>query len=369
MMNITTKGLRSVLVGALAFGLAATACGNEETTTEAAESPLSEFLGTDVFGGFGEFDEAAFVEQQRVEEEKIAECMAEQGFEYIPVDRSQYSSFINDSVEQFGTREYAETRGFGVTTERFSQSEVGPDLIGYDDSFLNATDDEDGFSDPNQEIVAAMDPGTQQAYYEALYGAEDDFPAYDETMSDEELAELDEDFMWEPSGCQGEAFAEDTNNAFFQQFSDELDEMYEAALEDTRILDAEKEVSDCVAEKGFEYGGGFDEDVYLIWEDDLNAIEEMIGGFPGDDLTEEDFASMSEDELDALFNQPREFTDEARSRLAEIQAEEIELAVTVHDCGGGFNDQIELFQEVVADYEQRFIDDNADRLAEFKADS
>lgn len=357
--------LRSILAGALALGLVAAACGNDETAATEAASPLSEFLGEDLWGG--DFNEEDFAAEQRLREEKIAACMAEQGFEYIPVDPGQFDIFDGEPGLDYESREYAEKYGFGVTTERFSQAEVGPDLIGYDDSAFEQFEDDGGFVDPNQEIIEAMDPGSQEAYYAALYGDEDDFfPEIDDTMSDEEVAALEDDFSFEPTGCQGEVWADEANNAFYQEFDSELTEMYQAAQDDPRVKAAEQEISDCVADEGLEFTG-FDEDIWTRWEDDLFAIEEMIGGFPGENLTEEDFNAMSEQELNDLFSQPREFTDEARSRLATIQAEEIKLATTVWDCGGGFEAQEKLFQEVMFEYEQQFIDTNADRLSEFKA--
>ena len=77
---------------------------------------------------------------------------------------------------------------------------------------------------------------------------------------------------------------------------------------------------------------------------------------------------MSEEELDAIFNQPRQLSPEALEKLGELQAQEIELALVVNGCGGGFADQRELIQEVVADYEQRFLDENAELVEEFRAE-
>jgi hypothetical protein len=366
---------RQARIGAalLAAALAVAACGSSETT-EASDvgSPLAEFLGQDSFIDFSadpEEAQARFAEEQRQREEIIAACMKREGFEYIAPDPESIDIFGSEGEFAYDSREYAAKYGFGITTERFSQEEVGPDLVGYDNSRFEDAE----IDDPNQEILEGMDEATLDAYYEALYGDDSSFPSFDpETMSDEELEEL-ENQIYEPQGCEGEAWNDGASanaNAFYRDFSDEITEMYEAIEDDPRIAAKEEEITSCVADKGLEFGG-FDEDLWSAYEDELNEIDQMIGGFPGENLTEEDFAAMSEDELDALFNQPREFSDEAKAKLAALQAEETELAVVVWDCGGSFgldSEMATLYQEVVAEYEQRFLDENADQLAEYKAE-
>lgn len=352
------------LVIAAAMAIVLAACGGSTTETEdAAASPLAEYLGDDVGFAFGDGDEeaaqAAFAEQERERQQVIASCMQTQGFEYIPVDNSDFFLFEEADGLEWGSAEWTAKYGFGITTQRFSQEELGPDLIGYDDSGFQEQQD----NDPNTAIVEAMSESESEAYYEALYGGEDSFPSFDESLSEEEIEAQLEDFDFEPSGCQGEAYAEDSTNRFYQDFSDELDDMWERMQADPRIAEAEREIADCVAEKGFEYSNM--EDLYERWEPELSSIDEDIG-YPGGDLTEEDFAQMSESELDAIFNQPRIIPDDVKTRIGELQEEEISLAVAVDECGGGFAEQGDLFNEVRVEYEQQFVDDNADRLAEYK---
>jgi len=103
------------------------------------------------------------------------------------------------------------------------------------------------------------------------------------------------------------------------------------------------------------------EDLYEQFEDDLSQIDSEVG-FPGEDLTEEEFEQLTDAERDALFNEGRTLTDDHKARLTELQEEEIDLAQVVSECGGGFDAQQDLFQEVVVEYEQQFLEDNADRL-------
>ena len=353
----------------LALGLFAAACGEGDESVEAGSSPLAEFLGENV-----DFDsdeaQAQFASEERERQESIAACMKAEGFDYIPVDMSDFGFFGIEEGIDYDSREYAEKYGFGISTTHFSQAEVGPDLVGhnYDEQF----DSEDGPMDPNQEAVEAMDDATRDAYYEALYGSEDDFPVFDESMSEEEIDAAMEDFDFQPSGCEGKAYSEDPTNAFYQEFEDDLNDLYEAVQDDPRIIEAQAELNECVNEKGFELGTSEDSfnGIFESFSNDLAEVDQLAGGFPGDELTEEDFATMSDEELDEIFNQPRELTPEALTKLGEIQERETDMAVAMFDCGGGpFGGSQEVYMEVQAEYEEKFLQDNADRLEQYKADA
>lgn len=366
-----SRSVKLLLVGA-ALALTASACGSGTSETEAG-SPIAEFLGQDDFLDFEadpEGAQAQFAEEERVREEAVAACMKREGFDYLPMDSSDFSFFeAGDEELDYDSREYAVKYGFGITTEWFSQEEVGPDLVGHNYSDFDA--EEQMMQDPNMELVEAMDESTQEAYYEALYGAEDSFPSFDpETMTDEELEAIEDEFVYEPQGCQGEAWSEGDSgkaNKFYQDFSSELQEMYESIEDDPRIKAKESEISECVAGKGFEFTS-FNEDLWSSYEDEMEQIESMIGGFPGEDMTEEEFATMTPEQMDELFNKPREFTPEAKALLGELQARETSTAVAVWDCGGSFSVTGEIYQEVVQEYERQFLADNADQLAEYKAE-
>ncbi len=346
----------------------AAACGSETTAADGeTASPLAEFLGDDVFAFDIEDEEAAqqqFIEQERARQEVIATCMQDLGFEYIPVDPEEFM-FFGDSGDgpEWGTEEWTATYGFGVSTQWFSQEQVGPDLVGWDDSSFA----EEEMNDPNQEIVDAMSESEMEAYYEALYGSDDAFPQFDETLSQEEIDAQLEDFTWEPQGCEGEAYAsEDSPERFYIEFSDEIDDMFERMQSDPRIAEAEAKVASCVGDKGFTYTTM--EDVYQTFETRLQDISAMEGVFDFPDVSEEEMEAMTDAEFDELFNQgPPPLSDQDRAILAEIQADEIAMAIAVDECGGGWEAQNDLFEEIRVEYEQEFIDANADRLSEFKA--
>jgi len=134
-----------------------------------------------------------FVAEERERQEVIAQCMRDQGFEYIPLDFSQSAFFGVD--EQFGglepgTREWTERYGYGYSTTFDQNFGAGP---------------EDEFRDPNQEYIESLSPAETDAYYAALYGS-DAFDEFDPTLSDEELAEEEQNFEYVPQGCEGQAW-------------------------------------------------------------------------------------------------------------------------------------------------------------------
>lgn len=360
---------RALMVAPVAMLALLTSCGGGNDTEaggdggggEVASSPLAEYFGQD-FDSDPEQAQARVVEEERARQEAIAACMKGEGFEYIPQDPTQFIQFESPDGVEYGSDEWTAKYGFGISTQRFPQSALGPDLVGYDEEQMGL-----GIDDPNMKIREALSPEEQAAYDEALYG---DMSAFeiDPTLSEEEQAKAMENMQFEPGGCEGEAMnaASSLSQKVYTEFSDEMDAMYERVQADPRIVEAEQKVKDCVAGKGLEYPG--QEEVYTMFEDRLTEIDAQVT-YPGADLTEDDFAAMSEEQLTALNSQPPVIPAEAKAKLAEVQAEEIALAKAVNECDGSFEDQGKLYSEVSAQYEQEFIDAHADRLAEIKAEA
>ena len=368
------RSLICILVCFLGIALVgiATACGgssptaavvsaDDPNTVEEVEyrSPLAEFLGQDV-GGF-EFDEAEMIEQQRRAEQAIAECMAEQGFTYIPRDPAEFMSFGGPPDEEFepGSDAWIAKYGFGISTQRFPQSAVG-DLVGHpDDQFFGPPTE---IVDPNQEYLEGLSDGEREAYQEALFGLPPDFgpegPA--------------EDFVFEPSGCQFQAFedasgAPDNAREFYEAFGDELESMWQRIEADSRVVAFNDDIGSCVAEEGLQWTGF--NDVYEQFEPRLNDLDRNSGLFrdPFEDagLNPEE---MSQEQIRDFVIESQRLDASQLAILAEIQADEIALAQAVIACGGGPVAEQKLMNEVRVEYEQAFLDANADELAEYGAD-
>lgn len=353
------------------IALVATACGGGSGETAAGEdegptsfedieyeSPIAEFLGQDIDFN-SEDSQAEYEAQARDVEQKVAACMAEEGFEYTPVDQSQYTQMTTVEEElPYFSDEWVEKYGFGITTQRFSQSMLNDELVGYDDS-MNGSAEAEAFEDPNSEYVESLSPAEQEAYYAALHG---DQPEFDENATEEEMNEAYEDFV--PTGCQNTAWEEENpSQNFYQEFNDDLNDMYQRIEADPAVTKYRDEVTACVAEEGLVYTN--QEDLYSRWEQDLSSLDPFASGdpFEGTGLNPEE---MSQEELDEFFQTGNKLDAEALAKLAEIQAEELELARVVIECGGGPLKEEAVLSDARVALEQEFLDANADRLAEFE---
>jgi len=178
----------------------------------------------------------ARIEQEgRLQEEYIAACMADLGFTYIPREDNFGSIWLHDGDEiQWGTLEFAETFGFGVSTDPWGFNDP--------DHEINQVTE---FHDPNAEIIEAMSPAELEAWTEALWGAPQDWEA--------------EDFVWDPlqAGCSGAAQVHVLGSAMgvvddqFASLNDELNNFWQTMQSDSRIVRLNADWASCMADAGY----------------------------------------------------------------------------------------------------------------------
>ncbi|MGF1665808.1 MAG: hypothetical protein ACFCVC_06005 [Acidimicrobiia bacterium] len=341
------------------------ASDDSSTSTTVAESDdggggadtLASYLGWDT-GDDPEAAEASWREQEAVIQESVRLCMAEEGFDYIPVEPPADSYVVDDRTPE----DWAAEQGFGISTwigneEQFS----GPDVE---------------YVDPNQEIVEAMSESEMTAYYEALHGSEEENAAQQTTEIDPETGEeitYSEGFG---GGCYGAAYEAEYGgqNDLYEELGPEMDAMYQRIQADPRILALDVEWSECMVGKGYEYESQntMYEAVYEDFQARLDAIVGPNGGYvdPFEGWTEDEinafFEEKSEEEINAFFeaaeNQAAPEYDEAA--LAALQQEERDLAVAAAECQGNWE---EVYMEVSAEYESEFIAANQAKLDEIKS--
>lgn len=360
-MNHKTRAsfvVLSVVLAGCGSGSDGAASGDSETYV----SPISEFLGVESIDWESPEGQAKIIDDQRKANELIVVCMAEQGFEYIPDNPDQMISFESTDSEglEWGSQEWAAKYGFGVTTQRWQQSVVGPELVGMADDQYQGQE----YVDPNAEYMESLSEAEQMAFQEALWGNDPGYE-WDESLTDEENEDAMNEFYsdYVPTGCQNTAYNDQNKEqAFYTEFGDEMQSMWESVESDPRLEAKQADVKACVEDKGLVY---IDEnEIWQEWEDEMNEIEAFVT-YPGMDLTEDDYNTMSEQELNAIYNEPATMTDEGKALLAELQAKEIPLAVASIECGGGWENLSDLYTEIQAEYEQKFLDDNADAIADF----
>ncbi|GAA3599710.1 hypothetical protein GCM10022198_25020 [Klugiella xanthotipulae] len=137
---------------------------------------------------YGAYDEKEWVEKTKQQEELIAECMSEAGFEYTPVDYSTTTDY-SEAYEGQGTEKWAATYGYGINTEVIPAEEM------------------DNTEDPNSEYVQSLSESESTAYYSTLYGDQ----TYTEETLDENGDPIDDgggvamEYNWEENGCSGQA--------------------------------------------------------------------------------------------------------------------------------------------------------------------
>lgn len=325
------------------------AAADVPTPEEMQSTPLAEFMGWNQ-------DPADFEDEWQAQEREVQElivaCMAEEGFEYQPEIYDAVDSFDpwSDSEFEPGTREWVENYGYGILTFfEEEQSTVGLETA--------------EFVDPNAEYLATLGEDGMDAYYAALHG---DQPELDSSLSEEEMEELWANFV--PSGCYAEAEAEVYGSDFFgpggseepgemEEFWSLQEDLWERLEGDPRIAEASADWSACMADAGHTFA-----DQEELFDSLTDRSDEFYGSltYPGDDLSQADYEEMTAEEMDALFSQPPTYDVEL---LEELQAFEIDLAVTDFDCSAP---TMRVRLEVQRELEAEFIDDHRELLEQVR---
>lgn len=222
-----------VLGAVLAIGLAGCSMlPGAEPELDWQDSPLNAYLNAQAGMSEEEMNEHFATQQQEVEEQ-VAACMTEQGFEYTPVDQSQYSGFVSGEEWDPDSREWVEEYGYGAVN--FPGRDVQPDP-------------EEMPVDPNQEYVQSLSESEMAAYYETLHGPQ---------PTEEELGEDGSyEYNWENAGCYGSAQHEVTgddpySSDEFKPIMDAINELYMGLEKSPALAELNAAWSSCMAEAGY----------------------------------------------------------------------------------------------------------------------
>jgi hypothetical protein len=257
----------------LSFAVAGCSSSDAAEDLDLSKSPLTEY--TEVI--YGNQDQDDFVKQQVEVEKLVAACMAEEGFEYIPVDQNQGQVVSSEEMEDTDTEEWVASHGYGM-----SQT---PEEI--EDSNDNAVE----WVDPNQPYIESLSEGEATAFYEVLYGVQ---------PTDEELNEDGSyDYKWEDAGCQGAAQHEIQGESVYEQeenkaLFDSMNAIYEDLVANPEMKKLDTEWASCMADAGYPDFKGKQEAVQNVI-DKSNALWEEN---PETGPTEEQQAEVREYELD-----------------------------------------------------------------------
>lgn len=304
-----------VLAVAAAFTLSACSLGGDGggEKLDADETPMSAIFESI----YGSYDEDEGIADQKKAEELTAVCMSKEGFEYKPVDQSQYQSFSSEDMEDRDTEEWVASHGYGMTQTPEEQEEMNERM--------------GDFVDPNQAYVEALSPGEQTAYYEVLYGP---------GPSDEEMAAMEDgdgsyEYNWETAGCSGaaqhEVNGEDlTQSDEHKPLMDAINTMYEKQQSNKEIKKLDAEWAACMADAGFAE--------VKQKQDAMNIVNEASNAY-----------------YETLTDAP----DEAK--LAELRENEIAVALADFKCAEK-TDYKDKSLKIQFELERQFIEDHKSEI-------
>lgn len=287
------------------------------------ESPVAELFGIPVSDGDALSDQTTQLQAEA--ERHTATCMREQGFEYKPVDYSQFEDL--GSALAFEGEEFAKEYGFGIATS-------------IDGNFEELAE---SFVDPNQEYLLSLSGGEQEAYFNALMGGSLTIDSFDETQE------------FEPAGCQGEAYEEAFSSfANFDEFGDELDAMEQQMESDPRVVEANASWAACMFDRGYGYTDAGDARSDIQRRYDELVRNDTGGGFPNAAAEE-----AGDDEGGVIIVGGPIFSPETQAKVDELAVEEREVAVASWEC----EQPIEgVLDEVRIEYELRFVEQYGDAV-------
>jgi hypothetical protein len=238
-----------VLTGA---ALALAGCGGDSSggpTNVAATSSTGSSGGAQTTGAVEDqlgFDQAGILARESRVEAAIAQCMKNEGFDYIPIDPfAQRAALVGTS--RLSDEDFLKQFGYGIST-----------LWGRG----NAQ------ADPNQRLRATLGTADRRAYDRALWG-ENTGATFSEAVDSGHFDRL--------GGCTLKATEAVFGGAqVLTQLQGKLDELDDRILEDRRMIKALERWSACMAVAGYRY-----EDPDEIDSDLFRRTEKIVGPLPG----------------------------------------------------------------------------------------
>jgi len=237
--------------------------------------------GTQAFGLTNE----EFAANVEAVESRIAACMAEAGFEYVPADVTavlEVGLWMRADPDM-SREEYKSQWGYGISTRTDNPPR------------------DTGLGEQNIQIYEGLSESEKVAYDRTLFGDDPD-ATFALTMDDEDFSGL--------GGCTQEAVEEVLPPEMLtDSFINPKDVLVES---DPRVIAADEAWMDCMSEDGYEY-----EDQDEIIEEYEEQLEAVTGG--------EDPETLTGADLEAL---------------EELQAEEIAVALKDLECQGPLDEVI-----------------------------
>lgn len=320
----------------------------ENSSDDDAASPLTEYLGhspTSTGFGFGGMAVATEDDREPTEEERrnfqrteelTAECMRDEGFEYLPqsFDSMMSPSFV-DEAYSLEPEEFARTYGYGISTLTF-----GGDV--------------EESKDPNKEIRNALSDSAQEAYDQALWGDIGDEPVVLEDSGGASVSVSPDDM-----GCSGKAYDEvygdseeataapEQNLDKFEGLIDDVSALWERVRNDQRVVDASAAWANCMADGGYPDFETPDDANGSVF-DKMMELQTSEDGDPSGSGAVKIGPDMDVDP----------------EKLAELKEYELDLATVDYACQQ--EHYLEVHNEVAFELEEEFLEANRAELERYR---
>ena len=330
--TLTVIATTTLTIGALA------ACGGGA----ADDSPLNEYMSSLYDAEMSPEDQQAELDaQERKQEEAVAACMQDEGFEYVPVTGTSQVYMADDDEWDPDSRDWVEQYGYGVFSTPWDDDE--------------ATGEEE-IDDPNAEYTELLSESELAAYNATLYGDE---------PSEEQMGDPDFDWGSLDQGCYGEAMNEaydaDEIDALYEEFDPlitKMTDLYDAALSSDAQIALEAEWASCMEGKDFAEFASRDDAQSSVYEK-----QEELYTAQNEASEQIDWESVTDEEAEALMAE----SDPAGSpEWVEAQENEVVLALADLEC----RDETDYDSKTLAnqfELEEQFIADNKAELEAFRA--
>ena len=253
---------------------AATPAGTSSTGASQSGASVEDQLG---------FDAAGILARQSRVEAAIAQCMKNEGFDYVPIDPfAQRAALVGSS--RLSDQDFLKQFGYGIST-----------LWGHGNPQ----------ADPNQRLRATLGPADRRAYDRALWG-DNAGATFSEAVDSGRFDRL--------GGCTLKATQQVFGGAqVLTQLQGKLDDLDDRIIEDRRMVKAIAQWSSCMADAGYRY-----DDPDEIDADLFSRTEKIVGPLPGQ------FAVGP-----PAGEKPRPYD---RAALAKLQREEVAIAQRDNSC-------------------------------------
>ncbi len=224
--------------------------GSSSGKTPTTNSPLAAIFGSGESPGESR-------RKQLEQENLVAGCMKEKGWNYTPVDHSAQAATDGEEDAELTAEEFGTKYAYGVT-RNYELHEL-PGATGAMDAVADSGPPQE-LVDPNQDYVAGLSESEQQRYQEDLSG-----PPF-EPPTDDTAAFTPPPL--EEQGCYGIASKAVYGESPLQdpEISQRVDELITAMEDDPRIGDANRAWVDCVRQADPRYDLTSPADAFAVLE-------------------------------------------------------------------------------------------------------